>query len=163
MFWPQGGSRSNIFTGRSIFNSSRPSLGQDDVVCEGDICIPVASRLDPSKAKLVYDQMQFAFENARDCILNTPGGSEMFEQLGQKVKDTVQGVTPSAALIQAESDYLTRFQACVAPLMQAAGSGPGGEQQPGTESKILGIPQNTFLIGAGSLGALGLIVALVRK
>lgn len=158
MFWPQGGPSSNIFTGRSIFSSPRQALGQSDTECVGDVCILVASRINAENSKVLFGQIKFAWGRHPECV-EQAGGFDLFDAIGKKAEKVVLGTAQDTPLTKAEADWVTKFQACIAPLMLQAQ--PSGEPVPA--GPLGNIPIVPIAVGIGALGIIGLVVSLARR
>lgn len=154
MFW-RGGMSPTGFFNRDGWYGRGPALGAD-TECTGEVCVVIASRLNPTQARAVYEKMKYAFEKKPECI-SQGVAEDVGDRVAAKLEKAVLGIEPSAALTKPEADYLAAFEACVGTI-PAAAQVPAGTPAPARA----GIPTRTLLIGAGALAAIALIVAVAK-
>lgn len=154
MFWRGGMSPQGYFN-RDGWYGRGPALGAD-TECTGDVCVVIASRLNPDQAKIAYEKMKYAVANKPECI-SQGVPSDMSDKVASKLEKAVLGIDTSAALTKAEAEYLAKFEACVGTVPS---NGAGAAVTSPSDAPT--IPTKTLLIGAGVLAAVGLVVALAK-
>lgn len=151
MFW-RGGMTSGYWNRAGWFRRG-PLMGQDDMECTGDVCIPIVSRLDPSNAKKAFEKMQYAMTNKPDCL--TQAGSEKTrDEVAAKLERASLGITDEAGLTRAQADFLSKFEACVGEIPSSARTPAGTPQAQGSDLLL------PAAVAAGALGIAALVTVL---